>query len=173
MRRNTGTASQTRRVVTGHTPEGKSTVLYDSQLPMLEKDAGVGVRQEDRTGAAERVIWVTQGFPVDNDDPSDTASLKADTSESDGTIFRLVEYSPGVAPRHHRTNSIDYAVVLSGSIELELDTVTVQLNPGDVLVQRGTIHNWMNHGPEPCVIAFILIGADPATINGQPLPAQG
>lgn len=166
-------AYQTRRVVTGHTPEGKSTVLYDSQLPMLEKDVGVGVRQEDRSGTAERVIWVTQGFPVDNDDPSDTASRKVDTSEGDGTIFRIVEYSPGVAPRHHRTNSIDYAVVLSGSIELQLDTETVQLNPGDALVQRGTIHNWMNHGTEPCVIAFILIGAHPATINGQPLPAQG
>jgi quercetin dioxygenase-like cupin family protein len=164
---------ETRRVVTGHTPEGKSTVLYDSQLPMLETDAGVGARQEDRVGTAERVIWVTRGFPVSNDDPSDTASLKVNTSESDGTIFRIVEYSPGVAPRHHRTNSIDYAVVLSGSIELQLDTATVQLNPGDVLVQRGTIHNWMNHGTEPCVIAFILIAADPATINGEPLPAQG
>jgi quercetin dioxygenase-like cupin family protein len=166
-------AYETRRVVTGHTPEGKSTVLYDSRLPMLEKDAGVGARQEDRTGTAERVIWVTQGFPVGNDDPSDTASRKVDTSESDGTIFRIVQYSPGVAPRHHRTNSIDYAVVLSGSIELQLDTATVQLNPGDVLVQRGTIHNWMNHGTEPCVIAFILIGAHPATINGQPLPSKG
>ena len=166
-------AYETRRVVTGHTPEGKSTVLYDSQLPMLEKDAGVGARQEDRAGTAERVIWVTQGFPVSNDDPSDTASLKVNTSESDGTIFRMVEYSPRVAPRHHRTNSIDYAVVLSGSIELQLDTETVQLNPGDVLVQRGTIHNWMNNGTEPCVIAFILIAADPATFNGEPLPAQG
>jgi quercetin dioxygenase-like cupin family protein len=162
-----------RRVVTGHTPEGKSTVLYDSQLPMLEQDAGVGVRQEDRAGTAERVIWVTQGFPVNNDDPSDTASRKVFTSESDGTIFRMVQYSAGVAPRHHRTNSIDYAVVLSGSIELQLDTLTVQLNPGDVLVQRGTIHNWMNNGTEPCVIAFILIGAQPATVNGERLPAQG
>ncbi len=166
-------AYETRRVVTGHTPDGKSTVLYDSQLPMLEKDAGVGARQEDRSGTAERVLWVTHGFPVDNDDPSDTASLKVDTSEGDGTIFRIVAYSPGVAPRHHRTNSIDYAVVLSGSIELQLDTGTVPLNPGDVLVQRGTIHNWMNRGTEPCVIAFILIGAHPVTINGQPLPAQG
>jgi quercetin dioxygenase-like cupin family protein len=164
---------ESRRVVTGHTPEGKSTVLYDSRLPMLEKDAGVGARQEDRAGTAERVIWVTRGFPVDNDDPADTASLKVGTAVSGGTVFRIVQYAPGVAPRRHRTNSVDYAVVLSGSIELQLDTATVQLNPGDVLVQRGTIHNWMNNGTEPCVMAYILIDARPATLNGQSLPAQG
>jgi hypothetical protein len=55
-------AYQTRREVTGHTPEGKSAVLYDSQLPMLEKDVGFGARQEDRAGRAERVIWVTQAL---------------------------------------------------------------------------------------------------------------
>lgn len=164
---------ETRRVVTGHTPEGQSTVLYDSRMPLLEKDPGVGAREEDRAGTAERVIWTTEGFPVDNDDSSDTASRKVDTSETDGTIFRVVQYAPGVAPRHHRTNSIDYAVVLSGSIEVELDTETVQLAAGDLLVQRGTIHNWVNSGTEPCVIAFVLIGAHPATVNGVPLPAVG
>jgi mannose-6-phosphate isomerase-like protein (cupin superfamily) len=162
-----------RRVVTGHTPEGRSTVLHDSSMPLLEEDAAAESRQEDRAGIAERVIWTTQGFPVDNDDPSDTASRKVNTSESDGTVFRIVQYAPEVAPRRHRTNSIDYAVVLSGSIEMELDDVTVRLGPGDVLVQRGTIHNWMNSGTEPCVIAFVLIGAHPATINGVPLPARG
>lgn len=160
------------RVVTGHTPEGKSAVLYDSSLPLLEEDSA-GTRQEDRAGAASRVIWTTQGFPADNDDSSDTALRKVNTSESDGTIFRIVQYAPGVTPRHHRTNSIDYAVVLSGSIEVELDTETVQLAAGDLLVQRGTIHNWVNSGTEPCVIAFVLIGAHPATVNGVPLPAVG
>ena len=166
-------AYESRRVVTGNTPEGKSTVLYDSQLPLLGKDAGAGARQEDRAGVAEAVIWVTEGFPADNDDPTDTATRKVNTAETDGTVFRIVQYAPGVAPRHHRTNSIDYAVVLSGSIELELDNTTVLLGPGDVLVQRGTIHNWANSGTEPCVMAYILIGANPVTINGVPLPAQG
>ena len=166
-------AYESRRVVTGNTPEGKSTVLYDSQLPLLGKDAGAGARQEDRAGVAEAVIWVTEGFPADNDDPTDTATRKVNTAETDGTVFRIVQYAPGVAPRHHRTNSVDYAVVLSGSIELELDNTTVLLGPGDVLVQRGTIHNWANSGTEPCVMAYILIGANPVTINGVPLPAQG
>jgi hypothetical protein len=57
-------------------------------------------------------------------------------------VFRIVEYGPGVAPRNHRTESIDYAVVIAG----EIDGATVPLRQGDVLVQRGTIHNWNNHG---------------------------
>jgi quercetin dioxygenase-like cupin family protein len=56
---------------------------------------------------------------------------------------------------------------------MELDNGTVRLNEGDVLVQRGTIHNWVNNGTEPCVIVFVLIGARPATVNGTSLPAVG
>jgi mannose-6-phosphate isomerase-like protein (cupin superfamily) len=79
-----------------------------------------------------------------------------------GTIFRIVEYRPGIAPRMHRTGTIDYAVVMSGEIDMELDDgVTVHLRKGDTLVQRGTIHNWVNRGSEPCVIAFVLIDAKP------------
>ena len=163
-------AYECRRIVTGHTPEGKSTVLYDSSMPLLEADRAAGARQEDRAGAASAVIWTTQG-PVNNDDPSDTALRKVGTAESDGTVFRIVRYAPGVAPRHHRTNSIDYAVVISGSMEMELDNETVRMNEGDVLVQRGTIHNWVNNGTEPCVIVAVLIGARPAAVNGTPLPA--
>jgi quercetin dioxygenase-like cupin family protein len=165
-------ACECRRIVTGHTPEGKSTVLYDSPVPLVEADGAGGSRQEDRAGAASAVIWTTRG-PVDNDDPSDTALRNVATAESDGTVFRIVRYAPGVAPRHHRTNSIDYAMVMSGSIDMQLDNQTLRLNTGDVLVQRGTIHNWVNNGTEPCVIAFVLIGARPATVNGTPLPAIG
>jgi hypothetical protein len=96
-------AYECRRIVTGHTPEGKPTVLYDSSMLLLEADRAAGTRQEDRAGAASTVIWTTQG-PVTNDDPSDTALRKVGTAESDGTVFRIVRYAPGVAPRHHRTN---------------------------------------------------------------------
>ena len=89
-------------------------------------------------------------------------------------MFRIVHYAPGVTPRNHRTDSIDYAVVISGSIEMELDDgVVAKLNAGDVLVQRGTIHNWVNKGTEPCVIAFVLISAKPVTAEGKPLTAVG
>ena len=152
-----------RRVVTGHTPEGKATVLFDSALDT----------RETRPGAASRVIWTTKGLPADNDDPSDAALRPVGTSEHDGTVFRIVHYAPGVTPRNHRTSSVDYAVVLSGAIDMVLDDETVHLAVGDVLVQRGTIHNWVNNGSEPCVIAFVLVGANPATRGGAALPAIG
>ena len=75
----------------------------------------------------------------------------------DGTVFRFVEYQPGVAPRNHRTETIDYAVVISGEIEMELDGSVVRLQQGDVLVQQNTMHNWVNRGTVPCVIAFVLV----------------
>ena len=79
-----------------------------------------------------------------------------------------MRYEPGVSPRNHRTDSIDYAVVISGAIDMELDDgVVVKLKAGDVLVQRGTIHNWVNRGTEACVIAFVLISAKPVTAGGQ------
>jgi quercetin dioxygenase-like cupin family protein len=166
-------ANSYRRVVTGHTPQGKSTVLFDSSFQLVEQDSSAGARQEDRHGAASSVAWTTQGFPSDNTGSFDEASRKVHTAQEDGTVLRLVQYSPGVTPRHHRTNSIDYAIVLSGSIELELDTQTAKLNTGDVLVQRGTIHNWINNGTEPCLLAYILIGAHPVTINGVTLSPKG
>ena len=88
-------------------------------------------------------------------------------------MFRVVSYGPGVAPRNHRTDSIDYAVVISGEIDMDLDGEVVHLKAGDVLVQRGTVHNWVNNGSEPCVIAFALISAKPVTAGGKTLPAHG
>jgi uncharacterized cupin superfamily protein len=68
----------------------------------------------------------------------------------------------GEKPRHfgmHRTESIDYAVIMSGEIDMFLDDSEVHLKAGDVVVQRGTNHAWVNRGDEPCKIAFILIDA--------------
>jgi mannose-6-phosphate isomerase-like protein (cupin superfamily) len=62
---------------------------------------------------------------------------------------------------------------MSGEIDMELDIGSVHLRAGDVLVQRGTIHNWVNRGKEPCVIAFSLIAAKPVAAGGKTLQAQG
>jgi quercetin dioxygenase-like cupin family protein len=102
------------------------------------------------------------------------ASLrKVTTTLPNGTIFRIIEFAPGVAPRNHRTDSIDYIVVLSGEIDMELDATVVHLKAGDVMVQRGTIHNWVNRGTEPCVLAVILIDAKPVEAGGKTLNAVG
>jgi mannose-6-phosphate isomerase-like protein (cupin superfamily) len=154
-----------RRVVTGHDAAGRATVKIDE----LVQNAAV-----TRLGVEASVVWTTKGFPVDNDDPQDGSARPVATSERDGTVFRVVRLDPGAAPRIHRTDSIDYAVVIEGEIYMELDDgVGVTLKQGDVLVQRGTIHNWFNRGSVPCTIAFVLVGANPVTTGGKALQAEG
>lgn len=153
-----------RRVVTGHDDQGRAKVLIDETVKNVASQ---------RPGALYSVIWSSEGFPANNDGDADPSVKKIGTTISDGTVFRIVSFGPGVAPRNHRTDSIDYAVVMSGEIDMELDVGKVHLKAGDVLVQRGTIHNWVNTGSEPCVIAFTLVSAKSVTAGGKMLPAQG
>ncbi len=155
---------QVRRVVTGHGSDGKATVVIDELSHAMISF---------RAGATAWNIWSTASLPADNDDPADGAKRIAGTTRENGSVFRIIEYAPGVAPRNHRTRSLDYATVLSGEIDMELDDDVVHLRAGDVLVQRGTIHNWVNRGKAPCVIAFVLIDARPATIGGVAAEAIG
>jgi quercetin dioxygenase-like cupin family protein len=156
---------QIRRVVTGHDAKGKAVIKVDE----IAKNV-----ISNRPGASSCVVWSTKGFPVDNDGFEDPTGGSFKTTVEGGTVFRIVRYEPGVTPRNHRTDSIDYAVVISGVIEMELDGgVTAKLKAGDVLVQRGTIHNWVNRGSEVCVIAFVLVSAKPVTAAGKRLAAIG
>ena len=153
-----------RRVVTGHDDQGRAKVLIDEQVTNTFSH---------RKGAEFSVIWSSEGFPVNNDGNEDPSEKKIGTFIDNGTVFRIVSFAPGVAPRNHRTDSIDYAVVMSGEIDMVLDIGTVHLKAGDVLVQRGTLHDWVNNGTVPCVIAFTLITAKPVIAGGKPLPAHG
>src|SRR6185295_1838392 len=153
-----------RRIVTGHNPDGRAVVKIDEISKNLVSA---------RPGSTACVVWTTESFPVDNTGAADEGLRKTGTTLSNGTVFRVVEFAPGVAPRVHRTDSIDYAIVVSGEIDMELDNSVVHLKAGDVLVQRGTIHNWVNRGSVPCVIAFVLIDAKPVEVGGKVLQAQG
>ena len=153
-----------RRVVTGHDAQGRAKVLIDEQVSNVISS---------RPGANSSVIWSSEELPVNNDGDADPARKKIETTIAGGSVFRVVSFGPGVAPRNHRTDSIDYAVVISGEIDMELDIGSVHLKAGDVLVQRGTIHNWVNRGKEHCVIAFSLIAAKPVSAGGKTLNAQG
>jgi quercetin dioxygenase-like cupin family protein len=155
---------QLRRVVTGHDTNGRAIVKIDE----ITKNPLSG-----RPGRSACVVWTTESFPVDNTGDADEGLRNVGTTLKNGTVFRVVEFAPGVSPRVHRTDSIDYAVVISGEIEMELDDSSVHLKAGDVLVQRGTIHNWVNRGTEPCVIAFVLIDAKPVEVGGKVLHAEG
>ena len=157
-------ALQIRRVVTGHDANGRAVVKIDEVSKNLVSS---------RPGQAACVVWTTESFPVNNTGADDDGLRKVGTTLNNGTVFRVVEFGPGVAPRNHRTDSIDYAVVMSGEIDMELDDSVVRLKAGDVLVQRGTIHNWVNRGTQPCVIAFVLIDAKPVEVGGKVLHAEG
>ena len=157
-------ALQVRRVVTGHDDNGKAVIKIDE----VSKNV-----LSARPGASSSVIWVTDGFPVNNDGFEDRTSEQTTTTRAGGTVFRVLELMPGNNPRNHRTDSIDYAVVMSGEIDMEIDDSVVHLKAGDALVQRGTIHNWVNRGTEPCVIAFVLIDAKPVEVGGKVLNAVG
>lgn len=157
-------AVQVRRVVTGHDANGRAVVKIDE----ISKNITSG-----RPGQTACVVWTTESFPVDNTGDADAALRKVATTLKNGTIFRVIEFAPGVAPRNHRTDSIDYAVVLSGEIDMEMDDSVIHLKAGDVLVQRGTIHNWINRGTQSCVMAFILIDAKPVEVDGKILSAIG
>ena len=162
-----------RRVVTGHDDHGNATVKYDSLASNESLVKGSNVKA-GRPGLSSCVVWTTDTSPADNNTDWDEGTRNVATAIAGGSVFRIIEYGPGVAPRRHRTDSIDYIVVLSGEIDMRLDRdEIVHLNRGDVLVQRGTVHDWVNNGSEPCIIAAVLVDAKPVEVDGKELPAEG
>ena len=140
----------TRRVVTGVDANGKAIISYDDTIARYTGEHGL---------VDSALIWTTDGYPIDYKDSRDMADRTVPRGpEEHCTTFRIVDFHPGNSRDMHITQSIDYAVVMSGEIDMEVDDgVKVHLKAGDVLVQRQTIHNWENRGTEPCRIAFILI----------------
>lgn len=147
--------------------------------------AAPNARLRKATGLTSTLLWVTDESPADNSGSADSAEREIGVAPPPrGSIFRVVDFPPaadigivdnaamlremGIAEgqggaRHatmHRTRSIDYAVVISGEIDMLLDDSEVHLEAGDVLVQRGTNHAWVNRGKESCRIAFVLIDAE-------------
>jgi quercetin dioxygenase-like cupin family protein len=153
-----------RRVVTGHDENGKAIVKIDEVL---------SEPRSHRPGNQGYGIWATNEHPANLNTNRDGKEIEPGAPGSTSTKFRITQYAPGVTARMHRTQSLDYVVVLKGEIDMELDDgVMVHLSEGDVCVQQGTIHNWINNGTQPCIVAFILLAADPVLINGNPLKSK-
>src|SRR5712691_6305009 len=157
-------ALEVRRIVTGHDAGGKAVIKTDERLP--------AVSRLGRPHIAGCEIWSTDKMPVDNSDASEPAQRKGFVTRynyvgtGQGTVVRITEFAPGAPKFMHRTETVDYALLLSGECDLELDDgKTVHMTQGDVVVQRGTMHAWVNNGSVPCVFAFILIDAKPVRVN--------
>ena len=85
-----------------------------------------------------------------------------------GTRFAVIDFPPGNQPHMHRTETIDYVIVIEGEIEMDMDDSTVKLKAGDIMVQRGTNHAWANRSDKRARVAFVLVDAKPLGI-GKPV----
>ena len=154
-----------RRIVTGHDEQGNAIVKIDEIAQHW---------REGRPGGTILNVWTTDTAPVNNSLDTDGGMREGKfTMIPNGSVFRILDFKPGLERRMHRTDSIDYIVVMSGEIDMELDGAVVHLKAGDVLVQRGTIHNWVNRGTTSCVLAVILVDAKSVEAGGKVLPAVG
>lgn len=153
-----------RRVVTGHDTNGKAVVIADSRLDSRPNPSG---------DALLTLVWTTATAPVDNDDPTDGRDRTVGLTLPGGSVIRTVDLLPGKRAPMHRTDSLDYGIVLSGAIELILDDDAVTLvEAGEIIIQRGTIHGWRNPSADTTArVAFVLLDARAATVDGVPLPA--
>jgi quercetin dioxygenase-like cupin family protein len=153
-----------RRIVTGHTSDNVAVVLMDEFATNVDH-LPHGVRT---------LLWSTQHTPCDisvGEHIEDEGDRKLGTQPPpNGTRFTINDVPPGYSGPLHRTESLDYAVILAGDIDMVLDEERLSLNAGDVIVQRGTNHSWLNRGTTWGRILFVLIDAEPLNI-GHPIPA--
>jgi len=152
-----------RRIVTEHDQDGRSVFRSDNTVTAKLVPSG---------DAEMALIWTTQSVPADNANDSIGADRPAGVTLHGGSVIRTVYMKPGASSPMHRSHSIDYGIIISGHLELDLDGGdTVKLAPGDIVVQRGTNHLWRNPSQtEWCRIVFILIEAAPLVINGIEIP---
>lgn len=137
-----------RRVVTGRNAEGRSCVIIDGEIP--------------RHGQASNVVWRSASIPADNSGSEDTAAPYAmEMLHDGGSSFMLVELPVGMGRFMHATDTLDYLVVLSGQVVLELEAGEALLKAGDFIVDRGVLHAWRNDGPDVAVMASVTLPAYP------------
>jgi quercetin dioxygenase-like cupin family protein len=115
------------------------------------------------------LVWTTDAAPADISVGETVEDLGAriigTAPPANGTRFAVIDFPPGNSGRMHRTETIDYVIVISGEIDMDMDQSTVKLKAGDIMVQRGTNHSWVNRGKERARLAFVLIDAKPLGIG--------
>ena len=177
---------QVRRIITGHDEDGKAIVISDAQAPLvhvnprdpdsystdiwrtLEMPASIVASAPEPTLGPRRQMPTKRGsvlrintFPPESEDvrnmtPEDSQRAFAALGNETAATFG----KDGRHPRMHRTETIDYAIILSGEITMVLDDEDVELKTGDIVVQCGTNHAWSNRSDAPCVVAFVLIDGE-------------
>ena len=181
-----------RRVVTGHDADGKSIIASDGIAPNMKE-------MPSFPGLALTDLWETKGAPASNEGTADAAARPIHLEPPpNGSILRIVEFPPdstrpggsdgregfkaigaghvqdkhSADPMMHKTSTVDYAIVLKGEIYAVMEKGETLLKPGDVFIQRGTMHSWSVRGNEPCIIAAILVNAKPLSFSKKKSPSK-
>ena len=170
------TASDVRRVVTGLDANDKAIALFDGVLPL----------SPGKSGNPAANLWITDSSPPGFSPKEDNATKPIGLSPPDnGTVIRVVEFPPlgsdaeakmdpnlmmkvvgdhaparGLPVKHplmHRTRTVDYAIIMSGEMDMMLDDAVVHVKAGDVVIQQATNHAWINRSAEPCRVIFVLM----------------
>jgi mannose-6-phosphate isomerase-like protein (cupin superfamily) len=168
-----------RRIVTALDETGRSRVLTDETNPNYKKHPVSGIEA--------CVLWTTNAYPPSVAAQSDPVTGKEGIAPArDGSIFHIVDFpplktealaagyvqsmvDPGIKnpvalsthPMVHRTDTLDYALIMSGEIDMVVGEELVHCKAGDVVIQQATVHGWLNHSAENCRVAFVMLDAGP------------
>jgi quercetin dioxygenase-like cupin family protein len=152
-----------RRVVTGHDADNVAKVLIDAPATNSKTP---------QAGLVSTMMWCTDGAPakiaVGEEIEDMGARILGTAPPQKGTRFAVIDFPPGNHPHMHRTETVDYVIVIEGEIEMDMDDSTVRLKQGDIMIQRGTNHAWANRGNKRARVAFVLVDAEPLGI-GNPV----
>lgn len=150
--------SATRRVVTGHMPDGRSVVIADGPIPNVRSLPGARFDEVWSVESAPALLGLAPaGEPT-------SGSPQIALGSGTGNLVRVIEFAPasagGKRSPMHRTRTIDYGIVLEGEVVLILSESEVLLKAGDVVIQRGTDHAWENRSEASAKMVFVLIDAE-------------
>ncbi len=152
-----------RRLVTGHNEKNVAKVMLDAPATNTKRPV---------PGLASTLIWCTDrtpaAIPIGEQFEDMGARIIGTAPPARGTRFTVTDFPPGSTPAMHRTETIDYVIVMEGEIDMDMDDSTVTMRRGDIMVQRGTNHSWVNRSDKPARVAFVLIDAEPLGI-GHPI----
>jgi mannose-6-phosphate isomerase-like protein (cupin superfamily) len=170
----------TRRVVTGQNAEGKAVFVVDEEVAPVTVGLMPGLEFRPVWGADDRVVLPTDGappsapayfppaggfrfafvtLPPEGSGAPAAIDVEAALAEVEAKLPGLVEHMEPDHPGMHTTDTVDFDVVISGELWLELDDgAEVHLKAGDCVVQNGTRHAWHNRSSQPCTLAVALVG---------------